>query len=144
MAEFEQSAASRQAMRDAAKQYLRRASVISALAGTSDKKSRAYKSAQRRVERWTAAPGQQQRKASAAALATVAGALEVDIVADYAVADDSKYSRRNKHMTKVLPSQVSSDFLAQALNNPDEAWQTFLDWYVIPAGTAERATVKLV
>ena len=144
MAEFEQSQATRQAMRDAAKQYLRRASVISALAGTSDKKSRAYKSAQRRVERWTAEPGKQQRKPSLAALATVADALEVDVVADYAVADDLTYSRRNKHMKTHLPSEKSAEFLNEALNNPDEAWQTFLDWYVIPAGTAERATVKLV
>ena len=129
MAEFPQSAASRAALHEAAVKHLRSSSVVSALAGTSDKKSKAYRNAARRVQLLTAPEGRKQRrKATPGKLAGV-GKVTVKIKANYAVGGDPKYAR-----LRTLESDVPADFFSQALADPDQAWQTFLEGNNYPDG----------
>lgn len=129
MASFDQPAASRAALSEAAAKHLRSSSVISALAGTSDKKSKAYRNAARRMQLLTAPEGRKQRrKATPGKLAGV-GKTTVKVKAQYTPGGDPSYGRM-----RTLESNVPADFFAQALADPDEAWQTFLDANVYPDG----------
>lgn len=143
MPEFEQSAASRQALHDAAVSHLRSPRVVSVLAGTSDKKSKAYKNAQRRVQLATApATAKQRRPLGPKLLAQVAGnkTLRVSIKADFAAGDDPAYLREGKDMPSGGPGVPvdAAAFLALALSDPDEAYQMFFEEYVLPPGTVEN------
>ena len=119
MAEFAQSATSRQAIHDAAVKHLRSSSVVSALAGTSDKKSKAYRNAARRMQLLTAPEGRKQRrKATPGKLAGV-GKTTVKVKAQYTPGGDPSYGRMRE-----LTSDVPAGFFAQALSDPDEAWRS--------------------
>lgn len=146
MAEFEQSDDANDDLQEAARAYLRQGFIIAALAGTSDKKSTAYKSARRNVERWTTTTASQRRKPSPASLQKVSTSkgLNIVVVADFSVGDDPAYLRKNKTMQpSTLGQQEAAEFLAHALADPNEAWQDFFEAYVIPAGTVENAQIAL-
>lgn len=66
-------------------------------------------------------------------LETPAGHGEGEGKAHYNPGDDPKYGRMRD-----LTSNVPSSFFSQALSDPDEAWQTFLDSNVYPGGTIEN------
>ncbi len=61
----------------AQERYVNKSEWAAAIAGTSDRKSKAYKAAQRNVERWTT-QGSERRKPSKAALEKLAGLLKQD------------------------------------------------------------------
>ena len=133
MAEFPQAAASRQALHDAAVRHLRSPRVVSALAGTSDKKSKAYRNAARRLQLATAPETAKQRRKPSAGLLNQVGKVTVKVKARYAVGGDPKYGRMRD-----LEANVPPDFFAQALADPDEAWQTFLEANNYPPGDIDN------
>lgn len=152
MAEFAQSKAARAAIKEATREHLQQriASTSSGelareLAGTSDRKSKAYLSAQRNVNRWKAAiagSASERRKPKDASLKKMAQhvpGFKLSIKADFAVGDDPKYLRKGKDMAGVrFNDEAAQDFLEHALDDPDEAYQDFFDQYVIPSGTIEN------
>ncbi len=145
MAEFEQSAETRAAIHDAARAFLRSPGVIARMAGTSDKKSRAYKSAQRRVQRWTARAGQEQRRPSKMALAALGG-FQLHLEARIAVGGDSQYERL-RQIDLSLEAAEAAALLSHAISeneeDQDDAWQDFFDVYVMPSGTVEGPQITL-
>lgn len=133
MADFQQSAASRQAMSDAARAALYNritTGPAKALAG-------ALGVTPRTVERWRAfinKSGAQQRNPEKALpkVAGLAGSVTLAFSGAVDVGGNPKYSRQLD--TQV---EVPAETLSQALARPDDAWEAFFDAYVFPGGTVE-------
>jgi hypothetical protein len=174
VAEFEQSVATRAEMTERATELLdasllpanalqqalgvrSKSQIAEHLAGTTDRKSKAYKAALRNIERWTTAgvekrkPGKASQQKLVALLKTDHQALEqqfsrglqLRLDGIIAVADDPKYSRRRTGIVVNFSSSQGADLLLHAQDDPDEAWQDFFDVYVMPAGTIENARLRL-
>ena len=137
MAEFAQSAASRAALHDAARQHLNQqilsspAKALAAQIGVSE----------RTVQRWKAfltGSGSQARNPakSLPKVAKAAKPVQVTLKADFDYGGDPAYHRDQKPM-HTMGDGLGADFFAQALNNPDEAWEMFLDNYGV-VGTVEN------
>ena len=174
MAAFEQSTATRAEMTERAQDLLdtvflpanalqqalsvwSKSQIAAHLAGTADKKNKAYKAALRNIERWTTS-AVEKRKPGKASLQKLVAALKTDrqaltqqfstglqlrLEGIIAVADDPKYSRRRTGIVVNFSSSQGADLLLHAQDNPDEAWQDFFDVYVMPAGTIEDARLRL-
>ena len=147
MAEFPQPPASRAALHEAAVKYLRSSSVVSALAGTSDKKSKAYRNAARRVQLLTAPEGRKQRrKATPGKLDGVGKPKTIHFAGHIVVGGDPKYGVfREPRGGVALTDQEASRMLSHALGDEedqDEAWQDFFDAYIMPAGFIENPIVS--
>lgn len=125
MAAFDQPAASRAALSEAARDYF--------LSGKSADRAKEFGVTQRTINRWRASlqgkDSQKRNPLSKASKFSKKGKVTVTVKANYIVGGDPKYGRMRE-----LASVVSSDFFSQALANPDEAWQTFLDANVYPDG----------
>ena len=134
MAEFEQSAASRAAMHDAAQSYLNHR----ILSGKSSERAKEFNVTQKTIQRWRASlsgSGAQKRNPlSKASTFSKRGKVTVKLTATYRAGGDDEYKRDNKPMW----SEVSSGFFSQALADPDEAYQQFFDGNVYPPGTVEN------
>ena len=133
MAEFPQSATSRQAIHDAAQDYLNHR----ILSGKSSERAKEFSVSQRTIERWRSSlsgKGSQKRNPlSKASKFSKRGKVTVKVKAHYNPGDDPKYGRMRD-----LTSDVPSSFFSQALADPDAAWETFLDANVYPGGTIEN------
>lgn len=145
MAAFDQSAASRSALSEAAAKHLRSSSVISALAGTSDKKSKAYRNAARRMQLLTAPEGRKQRrKATPGKLSKVGKPTQMHFAGHIIVGGDPEYDVK-RDATISLTADEASRMLSHALGDEedqDEAWQDFFDAYIMPEGFIENPQVS--
>ncbi|HLV98527.1 MAG TPA: hypothetical protein VKT82_07585 [Ktedonobacterales bacterium] len=174
MAEFEQSAATRAEMTERVRDLLdahflptnalqqalgvfSKQQVAERLAGTTDRKSKAYKAARRNVERWTTT-GAEKRKPGKAAQAKLVDILKADrqalaqefpsglrlrLDATIVVADDPEYSRDRTGIVVNFSPNQGVNLLLHAQEDADEAWQDFFDVYVMPAGTIDDARLRL-
>lgn len=134
MAEFPQSAASRAALQDAARDYLNHRIA----SGKASERAKEFGVTERTVNRWRASlagKGSQKRNPlSKSSTFSKWGKVTVKLTATYRPGDDDSYKRDNKPMTADVPA----GFFSQALSDADEAWQTFLDANVYPLGTVEN------
>ena len=134
MAEFPQSAASRAAMHDAAQSYLNHRIA----SGKASEHAKEFNVTTRTIERWRASlagKGSQKRNPlSKSSTFSKRGKVTVKLTATYRPGNDDSYKRDNKPMVADVPAS----FFSQALADPDEAWQTFLDSNVYPLGTVEN------
>ena len=134
MAEFPQSAASRQAIHDAARDYLNQR----ILSGKSSERAKEFNVTPKTIQRWRASltgSGKQARNPlSKSSTFSKRGKTTIKLKADYAAGGDSGYLRKSKPMQ----AEVPAGFFSQALADPDAAWQTFLDSNVYPPGTVEN------
>ena len=133
MAEFPQSAASRQALHDAAQSYLNHR----ILSGKTSDRAKEFNVTQKTIQRWRASlsgSGAQKRNPlSKSSTFSKRGKVTVKVKATYAVGGDAAYERLRE-----LESDVPSSFFGQALADPDVAWETFLDSNVYPGGTIDN------
>lgn len=129
MAEFPQSAASRQAIHDAAQDYLNHR----ILSGKTSERAKEFNVTTRTIERWrsslTGKGSQKRNPLSKSSTFSKRGKVTVKVKAHYNPGDDPKYGRMRS-----LTSDVPSSFFGQALADPDEAWQTFLEANNYPDG----------
>ena len=129
MAEFPQSAASRAALQDAAQDYLNHRIA----SGKASERAKEFGVTERTVNRWRASlsgKGSQKRNPlSKSSTFSKRGKVTVTVKAQYTPGGDPDYGRMRE-----LTSDVPADFFSQALSDPDEAWQTFLDANVYPEG----------
>lgn len=174
MAEFAQPTATREALAqqvadllnqritaahafDLARQVLSKSEIAVGLAGTSDKKSKAYKAALRRVERWVTAAAE-KRKPSKTSLAQMAAMLQknrqaltsqfprgvrMTLNATITVGGNPQYRRQRTGITVDFAAEEAAALLLHAQEDPDEAWQDFFDAYVMPAGTVDNPQIRL-
>lgn len=176
MAEFEQPQATRDALRDYARDYLAgqispknaidlakgalsRRELALAVQASSDKPIK-YKSALRRVERWFTSASE-QRKPSKASQKAVAEALRANEKALQRVAGEQgkftmtldatvsvggdpspSYTRRRTGITVAFSPEEAQDLLTKALTDPDEAWQVWMDVYVLPGSVIEQPRIR--
>lgn len=133
MAEFPQSAASRAALHDAAQDYLNQR----ILSGKSSERAKEFNVTQRTIERWRSSlsgKGSQKRNPlHKGSTFSKRGKTVVQIKAQYNVGGDPKYGR-----FRTLESAVPASFFSQALDDPDEAWQTFLEANNYPDGELDN------
>lgn len=132
MPEFPQSAASKAALHDAAQDYLNQR----ILSGKTSERAKEFNVTPRTIERWRASlqgKGSQKRNPlSKSSTFSKRGKVTVKVKANYSPGGDPKYGR-----LRTLESEVPAEFFSQALNNPDDAWQTFLDSNVYPDGLVD-------
>lgn len=140
MADFPQSAASRQSIQDAAQGYLNGR----ILEGKAADRAKEFGVTPRTVERWRASltgSGSQQRN-PLHRLSKIGG-FKMTVKADYAAGGDPAYLRRQKQMSSIrFTANEARTLLNQAQADPDEAWQTFFDVYILPSGTIEHAHIS--
>ena len=128
MAAFDQPAASRQAIQDAARDYF--------LSGKSSERAKEFGVTQRTVNRWRASlenKGSQKRNPLSQASKFSKHKVTVKVKAHYSPGGDPSYGRM-----RTLESAVPASFFAQALSNPDDAWQTFLEANNYPDGDIDN------
>lgn len=129
MAAFDQPAASRSALHDAAQDYLNQR----ILSGKSSERAKEFNVTQKTIQRWraslTGSGAQKRNPLSKSSTFSKRGKTTVKIKAQYTPGGDPSYGRM-----RTLESDVPAGFFSQALANPDEAWQTFLDSNVYPDG----------
>ncbi len=172
MAQFSQSAASRAAIQEAAQSYLdqlinpgnvfslatqtfSKSQIAERLSGTSDRKSKEYKAALRRVERWVTS-AKEQRKPRRSSLEQLASALHKDPQAIKAAAPgglrmtldasltpggDPKYQRMRRGIQVDFDADATAHLLVHAQDDPDEAWQDFFDQYIFPYGLVDNPII---
>ena len=133
MVEFPQPAASNKALQEATNDYLN--SRI--LSGKTSERAKEFSVTTRTIERWRSSlqgKGSQKRNPlSKSSTFSKRGKVTMKVKANYAVGGDPKYGR-----LRTLESDVPADFFSQALSDPDEAWQTFLDSNAYPDGLIEN------
>ena len=116
-----------------------------------------YSSALRRVERWfTGAaenrkPGKTSREQVAEILKQNQRVLaqlfphgvRMRLDATLVIGGNPKYSRRRRGIIVDFSADETADLLIEAQEEPDEAWQTFFDVYLCPAGWVEQPVIQL-
>ena len=115
-----------------------------------------YSSAMRRVERWFTGAAE-TRKPSKASREQVAEVLKgnqralaqlfpqgvrMRLNATLVIGGDPSYSRRRTGIIVDFNAEETADLLVQAQEDPDEAWQTFFDVYICPAGWVEQPVIQ--
>lgn len=136
MAEFPQSAASRAALQDAARDYLNQR----ILSGKSSERAKEFHVTQKTIQRWRASlsgSSAQKRNPLAKGSSFGKGKVHVKLVADFDYGDDPEYHRDKKPMHTMLDGLPRTAFFHAALNDPDEAWEMFLNNYGV-IGTVEN------
>lgn len=176
VAEFEQSEATRKALRDHARAYLAgqiapsnaielaksvlsRGDMARAVQASNPTPIK-YSSALRRVERWWTSAGEKRAPSKASreqvarvlkeneeAIRRVAGeapALKFHLDATISINGDpgKSYTRRHTGIVVAFSSEEAQRLLTQALEDPDEAWQTWMDVYVLPASLIEQPRIR--
>lgn len=173
MAEFDQPAATREAITQHARDLLSqkitvdnaiplavgmfsRSELARAIMAANPKPIK-YSSALRRVERWFTGAAE-TRKPSRASREQVAEILKENqralaqlfpngvrmrLNATLVIGGDPSYSRRRTGIIVDFNADETADLLVQAQEDPDEAWQTFFDVYVCPAGWVEQPVIQL-
>ena len=126
---FDQPAASNKALSEAANDYLSQR----ILSGKAADRAREFNVTPRTIQRYRASlqgKGSQKRNPlSKSSTFSKRGKVVVKVKAQYAPGGDPKYGRM-----RTLESAVPSEFFSQALSNPDDAWQTFLEANNYPDG----------
>lgn len=116
-----------------------------------------YSSAMRRVERWFtgAAEARKPSKASREQVAEILkgnqrvlaqlfpNGVRMRLDATLVIGGNPKYSRRRRGIIVDFSANEIADFLIEAQEEPDEAWQTFFDVYLCPAGWVEQPVIQL-
>ena len=173
MAEFDQPAATREAIaehaRDLLSQKITADNAIALAVGMLSRSELAraimaanpkpikYSSALRRVERWFtgAAETRKPSKASREQVAEILkenqralaqlfpNGLRMRLNATLVIGGDPAYSRRRTGIIVDFTADETAELLLQAQEDPDEAWQTFFDVYVCPAGWVEQPVIQL-
>ncbi len=116
-----------------------------------------YSSALRRVERWFTR-GAEARKPSRRSCEQVAAllrgnrealaqifpqGLRLRLDAVLTIGGNPKYRRPRTGITVDFSADEAAALLLQAQEDPDEAWQTFFDVYVCPAGLVEQPLLRV-
>ena len=137
MAEFDQSVATRQAIRDAANSYL-----LGQLAGPVKQVAARLGVTERSVYRYRASAKGASSQRRTPPVGKLASGFKMKLDATIAVADDPEYARERTGIQVLFSPNQAATLLSNALHKPDEAWQNFFDVYVMPAGTVEDAKIR--
>lgn len=137
MADFQQSAATREALRRAVHAYLEQSilnsasKVLAAQLGVTV----------RTINRWKAfirGTPAQKRAPNLPRVAASLGPVEMYLDAIITVGGDPKYRRARRGIRVEVDKRLFQD----ALSDPDEAWQDFFDSYVMPSGEIEAPVIR--
>lgn len=136
MADFNQSAASRQAIHDAARDFL----DARILSGKSAERAKEFGVSQRTIERWRSSlEGKGSQKRSPLHRLSTFGKQKIQMKLDatLVVGGNPKYARFRRGIVVHVDRQLLNHALGDE-ESQDEAWQDFFDDYLMPEGEVEN------